>query len=100
MLVIDQATADYAEEQGRRAVFQDSQARELELAETFESEPTFDAPECAECINWRPAQNLYRADGSTVTSSDFCSLRASAELEQMSQDYASQCRFFVEDIPF
>lgn len=100
-MIADQATADYAVEQGKLENLRDSQGTELELNRTPEPEPTYpESSQCAQCVNWHPTRKLYRADSSTVTSPGFCSLRAAANLKQMSQDYAGSCRFFTEEIPF
>ena len=100
MQVVDQATADYADEQEKRASLQDSRAVELDQGQTIESEHHIkQPPKCRQCVNWCLAQERPITDGSTVLSPGYCALREEAEQEQMSQDYASQCRLFVENVP-
>ena len=64
----------------------------------FVTPPTL--PVCAQCENWQSGRQLHLADGTTQYSHGFCTLRAAADLQQMSQDYAATCRLYEEAIPF
>lgn len=122
-MVSDSADAAYADEQARREALQDDWAREWEdavysLKEMIEhwgapalyaalsllTEQSRLAPQppvkCSECENWQAARQLHLVDGSTRTLQGFCAARAAANLPQMSEDYAHQCRLFEQYIPF
>lgn len=98
-MATDQATADYQYEQSRREALDDSRAEWTDDQSPWPDQPAI-APVCAQRVNWRAARKLHLADGSTVCSSGFCTLRAVADLQQMSQTYANQCDFFLQNIPF
>ncbi len=57
-------------------------------------------PRCSQCIHWREARHYPQSDGTVFMAPACCKLRAEAELPQMSQDYAENCHFYVEDCPF
>lgn len=96
-MTTDQASADQAYEQERREALEDNQAYWQE-----EDNPSSDiVPDlCAQCVNWQPDRQLHLADGTTKRSPGFCTVRAAADLAQVPQDYAAQCSFYEEEIPF
>ena len=98
-MIVDQYSTECQYEQEQRARLDDDRA--LWLAD---ERPLLNIrlapPVCAQCENWQAGRQLRLADGSIVSSPGFCTLRAAADLQQMSQDYACRCHFFVEDIPF
>ena len=98
-MAIDQATADYEREQAQRAALQDDWA---EWAEWVDPLPTGQPiPKvCPQCVNWRPERLLHLADDSTQPAPGFCTARAAADLPQMAQTYAQNCRFYIEEILF
>jgi hypothetical protein len=123
LMVCDSADAAYADEQERRAQQDDDWAREWEeavysLKEMIEhwgvpalyaalsllpehySLPSLPPVTCSECVNWQTKRQLHLVDGSTRTLQGFCAARAAADLPQMSQDYAQQCRLFEQAMPF
>jgi len=122
LMAIDSANAAYADEQAQREQLQDDWAREWEeavysLKEMIEhwGAPALHAalsllperyslaplpPVCAQCENWQAERQLHLADGSTRTLRGFCAARAAADLPQMAQDYARQCRLFEQYVPF
>ncbi|EDX82624.1 hypothetical protein S7335_925 [Synechococcus sp. PCC 7335] len=98
-MITDQYSAECQYEQERRAALDDNRAfwtaDETPLVVTPPASPV-----CAQCVNWQYGRQLRLADGTTQYSSGFCTVRAVAELEQMSQDYAATCRLYEEAIPF
>ena len=101
-MATDQATADYEAEQEKRERLQDEAALAQLLAEeTLEHASDIPPPLlCAQCINWQPDRRLHLADGTTRLRPGYCATRAAADLPQMAQAYAQQCRFYEEEIPF
>lgn len=101
-MATDQATSDYAAEQQKREQRSDDRALERSLAEAAQaSTPTPPpSPVCAQCINWQAERWLHLADGTSQLRPGYCAVRASADLPQMSQDYAKQCVLYEEYIPF
>ena len=99
MAIVDQATADYEREQENRTTIQDSWA-DWNQCETPPYPNQSSPPVCAQCVNWQPERQLHLADGTTQRRVGFCASRAAANLSQMAQNYASECRFYEEEIPF
>ena len=101
-MAIDQATADYEAEQEKRERLQDDAALSRSLTEDASAHIS-DAPPlplCAQCVNWQPDRRLHLANGTIQTRPGFCTVRAAANLPQMSQTYAQQCHFYEGEIPF
>lgn len=98
-MAIDQATADYEQEQATRESLDANRADWTE-PEIPHSSEQFLPNVCAQCVNWQPARQLRLADGTTPHTPGFCIVRAAADLPQMPQAYAENCRFYEEDIPF
>lgn len=98
-MAIDRATADYEQEQEKRTTIQDDWAdwNQCEASPY----PSQSLPlVCAQCVNWQPERQLHLADGNTQRRMGFCVTRAASDLPQMAQNYASECRFYEEEIPF
>ena len=99
MSVTDQATADYAHEQERRAALD----RDWEALWAEYEQPTPQrtaAKRCAQCINWSPERLLHLANGNNQPLPGSCGIRADGELPQMSQEYAEHCSFYEVEEPF
>jgi hypothetical protein len=98
-MATDQATADYEHEQEKREALEDDWADwvECEMPQSS-NEPLL--PVCDQCVNWQSPRLLHLADGSTQTTPGFCAARTDDDLSQMTQDYAADCRFYEEYIPF
>ena len=98
-MTTDQYSADCQYEQERRTALDDNRAfwaaDEVPLVVTPPRQPV-----CAQCENWQFGRQLHLADGTTQYSQGFCTLRAAADLQQMSPTYAPTCRFYEEAIPF
>ena len=98
-MTTDQYSVECDREQEQRVALDDNRA--LWLADErplFDSQPA--PPVCAQCEHWQFGRQLRLADGTTQYSHGFCTLRAAADLQQMSQDYAATCRLYEEAIPF
>ena len=98
-MATDQASADYEQEQANRVALSDNKAFWAEEEVPPSSSEPF-IKQCVQCVNWHPARSLHLADGTTQESPGFCTLRAAADLAQLPQSYAEECRFYEEDIPF
>ncbi len=122
-MVSDSANAAYMDEQIKREQMQDDRARAWEaavhslkeqiehwgipalraalslLSEQYSVQAT-PSVTCPQCENWQAERQLHLVDGSIRTSPGFCTARANADLPQMSQEYAQQCRLFEPYIPF
>ena len=98
-MATDQATANYEQEQAKRE-FLDANRADWAEPEIPQSSEQFLPSVCAQCVNWQPARQLRLADGTTPHTPGFCIVRAAADLPQMPQAYAENCRFYEEDIPF
>jgi len=98
-MAIDQATADYEREQEKRTIIQDDWA-DWNERETPPPPGQSLPPVCVRCINWQPERQLHLADGTTQLRVGFCATRAAADLPQVAQNYASECRFYEEEVPF
>jgi hypothetical protein len=98
-MAVDQATAEYEQEQAAREVLEDDRANwaESEMPQPV-SLPI--SRLCAQCVNWQPAMQLHLADGTTRTTPGFCTVRAAADLPQMAQGYAAECQLYEIEIPF
>ncbi len=100
MLVTDQATADYDCDQEKRARLEDDWAKWAEREQPCPTPELVPPKVCAQCVNWKPERHLRLADGTNRIAPGFCTARAAADLQQMSQDYAERCSFYEECIPF
>ena len=98
-MAIDQATADYEREQEKRTTIQDDWAAWNER-ETPPPPSQSLSPACAQCINWQPERQPHLVNGTTQRRKGFCATRAAANLPQMAQNYASECQFYEEEVPF
>lgn len=99
MVVPDTAAAGYVDDEEKKRAAYDGQGAELELAAIAQEEYP-PAPMCAQCVNWQAARQLMLANGTNQRSPGFCTTRAAADMMQMPQDYAVECLFFAEEIPF
>lgn len=56
-------------------------------------------PICPQCAHWQDERTLQTIFGIQRVPG-YCSLRASADLTQMPQNYAPKCSLYVEACPF